>query len=96
MEKVVVRQLFRDISRYLNQSVEINGWIRSNRDQKSFGFIVLNDGTHFNSVQVVYEKEALSNFAEVARYRAGAAITVRGVVVATPRPNSPGRSKPRK
>lgn len=93
MEKVVVRQLFRDISRYLNQSVEINGWIRSNRDQKSFGFIVLNDGTHFNSVQVVYEKEALSNFAEVARYRAGAAITVRGVVVATPQAKQPWEIK---
>lgn len=89
MEKIVVRQLFRDTGRYLNQMVEINGWVRSNRDQKSFGFIALNDGTHFNTVQVVYEKETLSNFAEVARYRAGSAITVRGAVVATPQAKQP-------
>lgn len=89
MEKIVVRQLFRDTERYLNQMVEVNGWVRSNRDQKSFGFIALNDGTHFNTLQVVYDKETLSNFAEVARYRAGAAITVQGIVVATPQAKQP-------
>lgn len=89
MEKIVVRQLFRDTSRYLDQMVEVSGWIRNNRDQKSFGFIALNDGTHFNTVQVVYEKESLSNFAAAARFRVGSAITVRGVVVATPQAKQP-------
>ena len=84
MEKTVVRQLVRDTGRYANQEVEISGWIRSNRDQKSFGFIALNDGTHFNTVQVVYEKESLDNFEEVARFRTGAAVTVRGILVETP------------
>ncbi|NLX03202.1 MAG: asparagine--tRNA ligase, partial [Syntrophomonadaceae bacterium] len=84
MEKTVVRQLVRDTGRYANQEVEISGWIRSNRDQKSFGFIALNDGTHFNTLQVVYEKESLDNFEEVARFRTGAAVTVRGILVETP------------
>ena len=84
MEKTVVRQLVRDTGRYANQEVEINGWIRSNRDQKSFGFIALNDGTHFNTVQVVYEKESLDNFEEVTRFRTGSAVTVRGILVETP------------
>ena len=84
MEKTVVRQLVRDTDRYANQEVEISGWIRSNRDQKSFGFIALNDGTHFNTLQVVYEKESLDNFEEVARFRTGAAVTVRGILVETP------------
>mgnify|MGYP002685754337 FL=1 len=84
MEKTVVRQLVRDTGRYANQEVEINGWIRSNRDQKSFGFIALNDGTHFNTVQVVYEKESLDNFEEVARFRTGSAVTVTGILVETP------------
>jgi asparaginyl-tRNA synthetase len=84
MEKTVIRQLVRDTGRYANQEVEISGWIRSNRDQKSFGFIALNDGTHFNTVQVVYEKESLDNFEEVARFRTGAAVTVRGILVETP------------
>lgn len=84
MEKVVIRQLLQDISQYKNTEIELRGWIRNNRDQKSFGFLALNDGTHFNSVQVVYEKESLANFEEVAKYRVGSAVTVRGIVVETP------------
>lgn len=89
MESIVIRQLVRDTDRYLNQQVEVNGWIRSNRDQKAFGFIALNDGTHFNTVQVVYEKDTLSNFSQVAHYRVGSAITVQGKVVATPQAKQP-------
>ena len=84
MEKTAVRQLVRNTGRYANQEVKISGWIRSNRDQKSFGFMALNDGTHFNTVQIVYEKESLDNFEEVARFRTGAAVTVRGILVETP------------
>ncbi len=89
MEKTVVRQLIRDTSRYANKEIEVSGWIRSNRDQKSFGFLSLNDGTHFNTVQVVYEKETLSNFAEVSCYRVGSAVTVRGILVETPGAKQP-------
>lgn len=89
MEPIVIRQLVRDTDRYLNQQIEVNGWVRSNRDQKSFGFIALNDGTYFNTVQVVYEKDTLSNFEEATRYRAGSAITVRGTVAATPQAKQP-------
>ncbi len=84
MEKVVVRQLVRDTKRYIDREIEISGWIRTNRDQKSFGFMNLNDGTHFNTIQVVYEKEALTNFEEVAKFRVGAAVTIRGVMIETP------------
>ena len=84
MEKVVVRQLVRDTRKYANQEVEISGWVRNNRDQKSFGFIALNDGTHFNTIQIVYEKERLANYSEVAKFHVGAAVTVKGVVVETP------------
>ena len=75
-----------DTDRYLNQQVEVNGWIRSNRDRR-LGFIALNDGTHFNTVQVVYEKTFSAIFPR-AHYRVGAAITVQGKVVATPQANS--------
>lgn len=84
MEKVVVRQLFRDPGKYYDQEVLLSGWVRSNRDQKSFGFIALNDGTHFTTIQIVYEKEKMANFEEVARFRTGSAVTVRGVLVETP------------
>lgn len=89
MQKVVIRQLIRNIGRYANQEVEISGWVRSNRDQKTFGFLSLNDGTHFNSVQVVYDKETLINFEEVSRYRVGSAVMVRGVLVETPGAKQP-------
>jgi len=89
MTKVVVRQLVRNIERYANQMVEVSGWIRTNRDQKSFGFISLNDGTHFNTIQVVYEKESLTNFEEAAKFRVGSAITVKGKLVETPQSKQP-------
>lgn len=89
MEKVVVRNLMRDTQRYANQEVEVSGWIRTNRDQKSFGFIALNDGTHFNTIQVVYEKDSLSNFEEVAKYRVGAAVRIKGILVETPQAKQP-------
>lgn len=89
MEKAFIRQLVRDSSRYENQEIEISGWIRSNRDQKSFGFLSVNDGTHFNSIQVVYEKDSLSNFLEVAKFRVGAAVRILGVVVMTPKSKQP-------
>lgn len=84
LEKVVIRQLFRNSSRYEKQEVEISAWVRSNRNQKSFGFLTVNDGTHFSSLQIVYEKETLPNFQEVSKYRAGTAVRVQGLVVMTP------------
>lgn len=89
MEKVVVRQLVRDTKRYNNKEVEVSGWIRSNRDQKTFGFISLNDGTHFNTIQVVYEKESLPNFDEVAKFRVGAAVKIKGILIETPQAKQP-------
>ena len=89
MEKVIVRQLMGDANRYENQPVELRGWIRNNRDQKSFGFIALNDGTHFNTIQIVYEKESLGNFEEVAKLRVGAAVIVKGQLVLTPNAKQP-------
>ncbi len=84
MKKVSVRQLVRNHPDYINQEVEVNGWVRTNRDQKSFGFLGLNDGTHFNTIQIVYEQDSLPDFDMAARIRTGAAVMVRGVVVATP------------
>ena len=95
MEKTVVRQLMRDPGRYADKEVEVSGWLRSNRDQKSFGFLSLNDGTHFNTVQVVYERDSLSNYEEVARYRVGSAVSVRGMLVETPEARQPFEIKAR-
>ena len=66
-----VRELFRNREEYLDKEVSIGGWVRSIRDSKTFGFIVLNDGTFFEPIQVVYS-DALPNFAEISKTNVGA------------------------
>ena len=65
------------------EKVHLAGWIKNIRSQKKFGFIDLQDGTSFQSVQVVFE-EGLKDFAAIAKYRVGAAIEVQGEIVLTP------------
>jgi len=89
MEKLVVRQLFRNTERYADQVVELNGWIRNNRAQKSFGFLMINDGSFFETIQVVYAEENISNFKDVQKYRVGAAVTIQGKVLPTPNGKQP-------
>ncbi len=89
MEKVTVRQLVADAEKYADQEVTVNGWIRNNRDQKAFGFIALNDGTHFNTLQIVYEKDKISNFDQAAKMGVGSAITASGTLVLTPEARQP-------
>lgn len=83
MDLVNVRDLFRKQEDYVDQTVTIGGWVRSIRGSKNFGFIVVNDGTFFEPVQIVYS-DVLPNFAEVEKLNVGAAIIVTGKMVATP------------
>lgn len=64
MELTTVKELFSDREKYLDKEVQVGGWIRSIRDSKAFGFIVLNDGTCFDTLQIVYH-DTMENFAEV-------------------------------
>ncbi len=89
MGKVLVKDLFRDANSLDGQEVEVDGWIRNNRDQKSFGFIMLNDGTHLNPIQIVYERDQLPNFETVARLGVGSAVTVLGRLMLTPEARQP-------
>ena len=49
MDLVTVRELYRNREEYLDKEVTIGGWVRSIRDSKTFGFIVVNDGSFFES-----------------------------------------------
>lgn len=89
MEYTTVRELVANPENYADKQVAVYGWIRNNRDQKSFGFIALNDGTHFNTVQVVYEREFLENYDQVAAMGVGSAIRAAGKVVLTPEARQP-------
>ncbi len=88
MDLVNVRELFRNQESYMDQTVKIGGWVRSIRSSKNFGFIVVNDGTFFEPVQVVYSN-VLENFDEVEKLNVGAAIVVTGKLVATPGTKQP-------
>ena len=84
-----VRSLYRQTADYLDRSVTVAGWIRTLRDQKQFGFINLNDGTFFNSLQVVFNRESLANYDEIARLGNGSALVATGRIVATPQARQP-------
>ena len=88
MDLVNIRDIFRDKVRYENQKVTIGGWVRSNRNSKNFGFIVVNDGTFFEPIQVVYGN-GLENYDEVCRINVGAAVIVTGQLVLTPEARQP-------
>ena len=88
MDLVTVRELYRNREQYLGKKVTVGGWVRSVRDSKAFGFIVLNDGTFFETLQVVYH-DTMDNFAEISKLNVGSAIIVTGELVATPEAKQP-------
>ncbi|MGM9938007.1 MAG: OB-fold nucleic acid binding domain-containing protein, partial [Candidatus Ornithomonoglobus sp.] len=65
--KTVVKSLYRDTEAYGGNEVTVSGWVRTVRASNNFGFIELNDGSFFSSVQVVIEAEKLDNYTELAK-----------------------------
>ena len=88
MQLTTVKELFKEREKYLDKEITVGGWIRSIRDSKAFGFIVLNDGTSFDTLQIVYH-DTMANFAEVSKLNVGASIIVKGTLVATPEAKQP-------
>ena len=88
MDLVTVRELYKNREAYLDKEVSIGGWVRSVRASKAFGFIVVSDGTYFETLQVVYH-DTMANFAEISKLNVGAAIIVKGTLVATPDAKQP-------
>ena len=88
MQLTEIKCLFRQREDYIGKTITVGGWIRSNRCSKNFGFLVLNDGTFFEPLQVVYGDQ-LENFAEIAKLNVGAAIVAKGKLVATPEAKQP-------
>ena len=88
MELISIRDLYKNKENYLDKTITIGGWVRSIRDSKTFGFIVVNDGTFFEPLQIVYH-DKMENFAEISKLNVGAAIIVTGTLVATPQAKQP-------
>lgn len=88
MELTSIKDLYRNREQYLNQEITIGGWLRSKRDSKTFGFLVINDGTFFEPLQVVYS-DTLKNFTDITKLNVGAALIVKGTLVLTPQAKQP-------
>ena len=89
MEKLTtIREIFKQREDFYNTEVTIGGWVRSVRNSKTFGFIVVNDGSFFETLQVVYSDQ-LENFVEIEKLNVGAAIIVRGNLIPTPEAKQP-------
>ena len=88
MELTSVRSFFRDREQYIGKEVVTGGWVRSIRASKTFGFIVVNDGTFFEPIQVVYS-DTLDNFETISKLNVGAAVIIKGTLVATPEAKQP-------
>ncbi|MDD6564202.1 MAG: asparagine--tRNA ligase [Clostridiales bacterium] len=87
--KTVIKSLFRDMENYGGKEVTVSGWVRTVRASNAFGFIELNDGSFFNSIQVVIESDKLSNYNDLAKLNVGASLTVTGVLELTPGAKQP-------
>lgn len=89
MDRVKVREIFKNTKEYLGKEITVTGWIRQIRDAKKIAFIELNDGSFFKAVQVIAEDEKLENFAEVAKLNISSSILVKGTLVETPNGKQP-------
>ena len=88
MKKISIKELFNEGSKYIDQEVVIEGWVRTNRAQKEFGFLNVNDGSYLDNAQIVYEQN-LSNFNDVSKFRVGSGVSIEGIVKESPNPKQP-------
>lgn len=89
MKRDFIRDIYVCPEKYSGKTVILGGWIRNLRDSKAFGFIDLNDGSCHKGIQVVFEREMLENYDEIAHQNIGAALVVTGVIELTPGAKQP-------
>lgn len=88
MELVSIKELYREKEKFVGKDITVGGWVRSIRDSKTFGFIVLNDGSFFEPLQIVYG-DGLDNFTKIGKLNVGSALIVSGTLVETPGAKQP-------
>ena len=88
MNIIQMKEVFHKSDDYSNKKLTICGWVKSNRNSKSFGFIMLNDGTSFSSIQIVYD-EKLNDFNIISKINVGASLIVTGTLLLTPDAKQP-------
>lgn len=89
MKRQLISGIFADSESFSGKTVTVAGWARTIRDSKAFGFIELNDGSCFKSVQVVFEAAKIDNYEEIAKLNVGSALVVTGELLLTPEAKQP-------
>ena len=88
MHTIHIKELFKNPKNYYIKSITVCGWVRSIRNSKNFGFIVINDGTFFEPLQIVYDS-SLDNLEQIRHLNVGAALIITGQFIATPDAKQP-------
>lgn len=78
-----IKQLHRETAKYLNQNITIGAWVRTVRSSKEFGFMELNDGSFFTSLQIVFDN-TLANFLEAEKISIGSSVEIEGILIKSP------------
>ncbi len=89
MNALLLKHVLSNPEAYTKEPITVSGWVKTVRDSKSFGFIELNDGTNFSNLQIVFERDKLSNYDEIAHLGTGSAITATGMLILTPQAKQP-------
>ncbi len=89
MKDIQIRTVFDGPEQFADQEIRVRGWIRTNRGSNKFGFIELNDGSNFKSLQIVYEADKISNFDEISKAAISSALDVTGKFILTPDAKQP-------
>ncbi len=82
MDKLTIKDLYKNTQNYIGNTITIEGWIKTLRDSKNFGFIEINDGSFFKNVQVVFD-DNLSNFNDICKLSISSSVKVTGDFVKT-------------
>ena len=89
MKRQLIKEIYQSPESFGGKTVTLGGWVRNLRDSKAFGFIDLNDGSYFKSIQVVFERDNINNYDEIASQNVGASLVVTGIVALTPGAKQP-------
>jgi asparaginyl-tRNA synthetase len=79
---MTIKDLFTNSNDYFDKEVILEGWVKTVRDSKNFGFIELNDGSYFRNIQVVFNNN-LNNFSEICKLPISSSIKVTGIFIKT-------------
>lgn len=93
MDRLEISKLFSSYEELSGKEITVCGWIKTLRDSKAIGFMEINDGSSFKSLQVVFESAKVENYKDIVKLNVGAAVRVTGTFILTPQANQPVRAQ---